>query len=692
MSTGDQPGSINQFRIVEVTLKSPLLEEVILLHSSGKNRLGQFPRGAFEEHASRQRILAAISAEGQMAGYLLFRVAKSRAAIVHLTVHNAFRGKGVARNLVESLKQRTRHLLGISLSCRRSYGIDDMWQEFGFSVRHSKQGRSADGAILDCWWFDHKHEDLFSQAVQEDASDRVLAAIDANVFFDLVCDARPHSEDTKALQADWLQDSILLCITRELFNEIHRAPTEEEKKRCRMAAQTFHELKTDDSELRAIETKLQPVFNGATFQRDISDMRQVAHAIAAEVPFFVTRDTPVLGRSEAIFEMFGLRILHPTELVNRLDLLRREVEYRPARLEGSSWHARLVVAADLQAILSSFKHPSRERASAFEQQVRHFFGNPKMWRSSIVADSLRRPAVYLVQSANDALRVEVPFLRHTDHPLAGTLLRHLVHELTRHSHEAPLRIINIKDSELSEDVRIAIEELGFLPDEKSWWKISVRGVCERQQLISQIRRADVPAGLKERLIGAAFLTGDVDGEPTRVRLESLFSPVKLVAPEAPSFVVSIRKSWAEHFFDIPLGGQTLMDLNEKLHLGIEGAYYCAATNTHVTAPARILWYVSGKGSMCIKACSHLEERFIKTPKELYAQFRHLGVYTWKNVLATAKGELDHPLMAFKFSRTERFARPVTLAELLKMGVPQPQNPRRISDDQFRAIYQLGMNL
>ena len=84
----------------------------------------------------------------------------------HLTTGGDFRGKGVARLLADQLKERSgSYPLGISLRCRRDYNINDMWQGFGFTVRHSKEGRGADGALLDYWWFDHKHEDLFSQAV-----------------------------------------------------------------------------------------------------------------------------------------------------------------------------------------------------------------------------------------------------------------------------------------------------------------------------------------------------------------------------------------------------------------------------------------------------------------------------------------------------------------------------------------------
>jgi ribosomal protein S18 acetylase RimI-like enzyme len=197
-----------QLRIEEVDLNSPLLDEVIKLHAAGKARLGPFPQGAFEDHARQKKIFAAVTSENEVAGYLLYRVAKSarknRASIVHLTTSTSFRGQGVARLLVDCLKAKTHHLLGISLRCRRDYNINDMWQGFGFTVRHSKAGRGADGAPLDYWWFGHQHDDLFSHAAsQDDESERILIAIDANVFYDLTCDGRPHSEDTRVLQADW---------------------------------------------------------------------------------------------------------------------------------------------------------------------------------------------------------------------------------------------------------------------------------------------------------------------------------------------------------------------------------------------------------------------------------------------------------------------------------------------------------
>lgn len=239
-----QVSNNDQFRIEEVGLDSPFLEAVIKLHAASKATLGPFPEGAFKDHARQKMILAAVAPDNTVAGYLLYRVAKritkNRATIVHLTRSSQFQGKGITQLLVECLKARTRHVLGISLSCRRDYNIDEMWRSFGFTVRHTKKGRGANGALLDYWWFDHNHGDLFSQVTSvEDSSESVLTAIDANVFYDLTRDNRPHAEDTRVLEADWLQDSITLCITKEIYSEIHRAPNEADKQRSRMSAQEF---------------------------------------------------------------------------------------------------------------------------------------------------------------------------------------------------------------------------------------------------------------------------------------------------------------------------------------------------------------------------------------------------------------------------------------------------------------------
>lgn len=78
---------------------------------------------------------------------------------------------------MDAMKVETKHLAGISLKCRRDYNLSDMWRGFGFTVRHTREGRGGDRALLDCWRFDHGHDDLFSfAAAQGDDSNVVQLA------------------------------------------------------------------------------------------------------------------------------------------------------------------------------------------------------------------------------------------------------------------------------------------------------------------------------------------------------------------------------------------------------------------------------------------------------------------------------------------------------------------------------------
>src|ERR1700690_1513702 len=100
------------FKIEPITPDSPHLAAVIALHRIDGKTLGMFPKGAFQEHATERLIMLALSEANECMGYLLYRIARERAAIVHLCVRSDFRRKGVARALVDKLKSATKHLRG----------------------------------------------------------------------------------------------------------------------------------------------------------------------------------------------------------------------------------------------------------------------------------------------------------------------------------------------------------------------------------------------------------------------------------------------------------------------------------------------------------------------------------------------------------------------------------------------------
>ena len=683
-------------KVEKIAVESPHLPTIMALHRANGRNLGMFPKGAFQERAAAQEILVALNGAGECVGYLLFRIARERAAIVHLCVRPDFRRKGVAQSLVTRLKSDTKHLRGIGLYCRRDYEASSSWPRYGFVVVAAKRGRGSDGAELEYWWLDHNHPDLFSfDGSANVAEAKLRVVIDANVFYDLHQRDTPDSDDSKALLADWLQESIELCLTPEIYNEIRRAPSEEQRQKSRNLVSKHRVVKTEDARVQALVSEMATFFPEGSCLRDDSDLRQVAHSIAADVPFFVTRDTKLVERCETLFDRYGLRVLHPTDLINELDNLRREAEYRPARIEGSRLTANLLRAEQVELIVESFARPAKEKGADFEKRIRHFLARPNEHECKVVLTGGKSPIALLVSSRTSEA-IEIGLFRLSDDFLAPTVARHLLRSfLEDGAQSAPL--LKITDPDLSDDLKIALAELGFVPSSQGWWKVSVRDVVKED-------------GLK-RLTGTLALPNDVlsiiqigidgylHGRSTHgaAYIEKTLWPVKLSDAPLDTFIVPIQAQWAQHFFDSDLGSELLFGLKDELHLGIEGAYYCSKRNTQLRNPSRVLWYVSkgseNRGSMAIKACSRIEEIFIGKPKELFKKFNRLGVFQWRDVLAAAGGDINENLLAFRFAMTERFTRPVSLEELESLGVGSPiMSPRKITHEQFTEIYRRGKQL
>jgi GNAT superfamily N-acetyltransferase len=273
----------NQIILERLDFPTPHLERVMGLHRLNAKTLGFFPKGAFEEHAKLRRIIVALESDGECLGYLLYRIARGRATIVHLCVADAARGKGVARLLVDRLKQETKSLEGIGLFCRRDYDVTHIWSKFGFEAVHAKTGRGKDGAELTFWWISHGHEDLFSRVAEPDPI-RQRVVIDANVFYDLHTRETPESEDSKALLADWVQASIELVVTKELRNEIAKGADEERRRLNRAEATRYVTLAAEDSTFQNLCAELRPRFPDFVTSRDEADIRQWAqHFFDAEL-------------------------------------------------------------------------------------------------------------------------------------------------------------------------------------------------------------------------------------------------------------------------------------------------------------------------------------------------------------------------------------------------------------------------
>ncbi len=660
--------------------------------------LGFFPKGAFQEHASRRHIFVALTLRNECIGYLLYRTSRNKAVIVHLCADSTVRKHGVARKLVDRLKAETKHLLGIGLHCRRDYAVNSMWPRLGFAATHSKPGRGSKPSQLTYWWFSHGHADLFSSIEQVDES-RQRVVIDANVFFDLHDPTDVESEESKALLAPWLQEGLELCLTKEIYNEIDRARDISEIQSYRKLAQAHYEIVTDDARVQSLIPELQKLLPLETSASGESDLRQIAHSIAGGIQVFVTRDRPLRSHGDRLYEKFGLTVFHPTELINQIDIVRREAEYQPARLAGSRMKEMLLKSEHEPLVIEAFQQTALgERKSDFQKHLHRHLSHPKESECKWIIDENDRPVVLIVRNRSTTNATEIPLLRAARHPLAPTVIRHLLRKTLEDSARENRNCTKVSDANVDQSVVDAMREIGFFPVGRTWMKFNLACVETANAITSRLwELAKNASELKDgvTLIANALVDLQINPLPTlATQIERALWPAKIIDADLPSFIVPIRPEWAEHFFDEELASSRLFGLRHDLHFGREAVYYRAKQISGLKCPGRILWYVSqGKekiGSMAVKACSCLDETIVGKPKVLYKQFRRLGIYEWRNVWELAHNNLNEEIMAIRFSDTERFHTPVSIQELERLGVAGPiQSPRPITQEVFAKIYSMG---
>lgn len=690
--------------IAEIDLRSPYLAAVKALGKAYSGTLGLFPEGAFEDHAAKRWIIAALDAHGTCVGYLLYRVSYGCATIVHLCVDVPYRGHGVAHQLLEALKQRTTALRGVRVRCRRDYPAHQMWPRLGFVAVRDDLGRGRERKPVTIWWLDHGHATLLTAADMERLEAKLRVVMDANVFFDLQAVDDPESEESQALLADWLQADVELCIADELLNEINRNSDRQERERQRAFAQNFTRVQSDNAEFDTVRCELDAFFPKPRSESDESDLREIARTIAAHVQFFVTRDTALLDKADGIYQRFGLSIIRPTDLIIHLDALRRETEYQPVRFAGTVWQWQLVQRGEQEQLIEQFARADQgETRAVFQRMLWRVLADPQQYECWVARDDTRTPLALIAYDRQQHGTLGIPVFRLRHSTLGPTLARYLILRAVNVAAREQRVLTRITDPHVTPTITIALQQDAFVKLGGAWVKPHLAVVASAAEVAKRLLALAAHGGDFAPYYAeyAALLDtpGAINDVQSMVDLERIIWPAKIANAAIPTFIVPIRAHWAHELFDEHLATQTLFGARPDLALNREAAYYRAVRPAVLTAPARILWYVSQderyNGAGSIRACSRLDEVLVGKPKVLFRQFRRLGVYTWANVFDLAKHDVNQEIMALRFSNTELFTHPIALRELRHIFEEhsvklQLQSPSQIKAQVFAQVYQLGM--
>lgn len=262
------------------------------------------------------------------------------------------------------------------------------------------------------------------------------------------------------------------------------------------------------------------------------------------------------------------------------------------------------------------------------------------------------------------------------------------------------KLIEIVDLHLNQNAKEALLRDHFFPSNNSWFRFLIPLSSTKVHVLNELTTIESEAEtVRNKIAEIEALLSPVDALQNSNNiwhLEAALSPAKITGSDIPCYIVPIRPEWALHLFDEEFANQDFFGAKIDLALSRESVYYRAARNSAgMTAPARILWYVSQKnskhlGAGAIRAQSRLDEIIIGKPKDLFKQFRRLGIYEWKDVFSTAKNNLSNEIMALRFSETEMLNKPLPWDDVTKklevVGIKtQLQSPCKIPENVFFSI-------
>lgn len=692
------------YTVTAVTADTPELDAVRTLWKRNNKILGFFPNGAFQERARSEQILGAFD-NSQLVGYVLFFTTReSVARITHLCVSEDYRGKGVARVLIDELKIRTRKLRGIGLYCRRDFDVWHIWPKLGFHAVKEKIGHSQEGFELTYFWLPHAHKSLFSE-LEDCDRDKVTVVLDANTFYDLLDASRNGADETHGLLADWIQPSIQLSITTELFNEIGRNPHPAERKSRRAAASKFYRLDASSFEFESAQQGLEMILGKCKRDRDQADQRQLAWAVAAKCDVFVTRDELVLSKSDDIYDKHGLIVQRPADLIARFAEVRNEREYQRRRLIGTQIeHFRQGSNAEQLSELFHITN-GEEKKSELNRILNRAFAHPDVFSCKIASSDDGTPiSLYLVE-ANDAHTYEIlrfrVSTRESGTRLGNAVARTLIATIVKDAVEKGCVVVRVSDPHLSPMIQQALRQRSFISLPDCWIKLCLNEIIPAsvvaQRLLDAASTVPALAGNLESFLNENSVDF-LKASPERIlELERFIWPGKISGTSVPSFIVPITPAWATDLFDGRLAKERLWAADSDLVLNPDSVYYRSSLPKVLEGCGRLLWYVSsGKtaGSKKIRACSQLTGTEIGDAKELFRKYRRLGVYEWRHVRDTARPR-GNALMAISFTDTELFNSPIKWDDLTSiLNVHGKKNytfpsPVKIDDALFFDLYRAG---
>ena len=640
------------------------------------NTLGFLTRETLKQYLCRQTVLGIKLDDDLLVGYLLYAEYPDRIRLAHLCVSDRYRNRGFAKKLFKGLREQCTTQYVIQLNCRRDYlEANSLWHELGFIPIDEKPGKSQEGHPLTRWQYrimEDRQLDIFNQDAPEHVQKIV---VDTHILIHFDAPPSPESIPSKALLADSLADLIQINLTDEVLLEVNRQQNQKIRRKSRNLAHSYTQATYDQKLAKGYENRLEALLKPSTTS-DRSDISHLAKTAASGIGTFVTLDAAILKHSTEIANLTHLEVVSPVELITRLHE-RLEIEsYNRLPISGQELVWRKARSADLDNLLDALRRPN-EIKGKLREMLHIYLSRPSIFEFSILFEGDQILGARVSTEENDL--VTISFVRAAISKNQELNSQFLISDILATCIEKGLHAIQYRGEGLSESMEEDLFEMGFCKVGSDYRRLCLTGPLTRAEISKKANRYFSDASNAwESLSDHEILTR--------------CSPVVLKDIEEVAILVPIKPAYAMSLFDKQAARSDLFGGKSKILMRWKNAYFRSKSHHLILqAPARILWYESGKVG-AITACSHLLSVEIGLPKDMFRKFQESGTLDWSSIYDINQGDLEREIMVLEFSHTFTFRKPVTLNDLRDIenrdSVPL-QSPRLIKKAWFLRIMEMG---
>jgi GNAT superfamily N-acetyltransferase/predicted nucleic acid-binding protein len=604
---------------------APFVASAIAAADSDRNALGFFPAGVFQDFARKEQLLIAVerhaSAQSYV-GHLLFEARHPKGRVLQMFVTPALRKRGVARLLLNHLKQHLTDHAFISLYARVAEDLQDanrFWESQGFYVQSIARGGETRNRTILVRSHELDTPQLFASSgvsssdplglCSASPAEVPLFLLDLNVLFDLG-PRRKRNEQILDLFKSERAGSCQLALSTEITTELERTATVGVTDPMLAYARIFPSFPAPAAnEWEALATDLAGIVfpqrqrANALSSNDVSDLRHLATAVHHRLTGLITNDSSILNAAAKLNELYRIQVVSPSAFETLNTGAAKELLFDTgeamsvslvaiSRSEETAVHRLLcqlgvpisAIVAEWAAVDSNDRVSNRYGVWSKDTLIGYV-----TWPKAI------NPGIVTVRAAVDETQ-----------PGAANAARLLLACVTEQAAVANISHIRLNFPAKQAQIREIASELGFggLAGDTSLTKLAVTGIitpanwaarCAEIFTVGRVRLPDTPPAYRN--IDQQIRVVRPDGNVTHVplmSLETLLSPGLFCLPDRPAVITPVRSAFAEHL--LAHSPQKSLLPYARAQLYKERHYVSgAATLKQFKRGNLILFYESGKG-------------------------------------------------------------------------------------------------